>query len=217
MKFRNTNNALTLLAILFVVVFLVRCKKTSNGPKYVITYTGSLITHSTIIFSCNVPVGTRILWDFDDASTYPSYNDSAWAYSHGGTYIVKATVDGDTANIATKTITINYSQPAPLVTPPQGTIRGKLYYQLNGAYPYPIIYLSDTTGYLNNIDPYTISFDNQILYFSSESDSVVTYSKALLWESYYNLTFNKYTNFVQYSDYIHISAAGSKIDSFSSY
>ena len=217
MKNKNPLIIVLLFAAAAVNTGLLSCSKTIKGPNYVITYTGSLKTDSTIIFSCNVPKGTQLLWNFDDKSTYPSYYDSAWVYRHGGTYTVSVQMMGDTVHVASKTISISWSQNAPSATPPQGNIRFHHYYELDGAFSLPIIERTDTTIPINNIDAYTVSFNNENLYYTSESDSIANYQEYIFPDFRYSLAFNKHTHSILLTDYIHISAAASQIDSFSSY
>ena len=193
------------------------CKKNSPAPNYVITCSGSLKTDSTLTFSCNVPPGTTLNWNYGDASGIPSTTDSNWIYTHAGTYTVSVEMIGNVVHIPAKTIIIGWSQPAPTVTPTTDTYRFKYVYHLQTQGHLPFVYRTDTTTTVQNIDPYTISVNGNTVYFWSENDSVVNYKNEIFAFSTNQLQYNKVTNSILYIQNPYLGPSNIGVDSFSSY
>jgi hypothetical protein len=166
--------------LLLIVVFSLlyaACKKEKKTTVYDFSYSGSSYADNTVHFATTPSSGSTFAWDFGDKTAAGIANPDH-VYSKGGAYTVYLVVDGDTAHTIKKTLKIGFD--SLLMSSLAGS---RLYHHSitghreisSGGDSVTVISYADITMSITIIDPSTIQFGSDSLFFSSSDTGTATF------------------------------------------
>jgi PKD repeat protein len=190
-------------SLLFILPFLctliLLCCKKRNEIVYEFSYSGSPYIGNVIHFK-NTSTGTdRFLWSFGDGTT-ATVAKPDHTYTNGGIYKVSLVINDDTSHIIKKDVGIGVDSIA--MTFLVGT-RSYSHSSLgqDSTYPPTNYTYPDTIMTIKEIDPATISFGNELFYFSSFASGVLKFNGTTESSDYSHLSYDIANDKISYEHY----------------
>ncbi len=193
----RSKRSLFLFAFLFTLIFICCTKK--KEIVYEFSYTGSPYKGKVVHFLNTSSGADKFLWSFGDGTT-ASVAKPDHTYTNGGLYKVSLVINDDTSHIIKKDVGIGVDSTAMTLlvgsrTYSQNSVgQDSTYPPTNYTYP-------DTIMTIKEINPATISFGDEVFYFSSFAGGVLVFNGTSTGSDYSHLSYDIANDKISYEHY----------------
>lgn len=208
------------IVVILLLFILQGCKKGNKpAPDYSIIVSGSSYTGNTVYCSSDIPPGNEYKWNFGDGGSSTS-SAPEHVYKNTGWFHVTLTLNGDTAHLLSKTLTIGTDSIHMATISGTATYHheytsSKNYYDTT---PARVTTYPDESISLTVVDPITAVFRGDTLYCWAGDDSALyfSYSSVLVYPSYESsMKVNFISRKIGYSKSTHQGSGGTNsVDCF---